>query len=88
MRLKLVVKNHGAVGWFITFIVIVLFDYWAITNKKQTMSQAFKKALYARPAFLPVLIGWLLLTWHLVHPNSMRNTDLFSIVFDKKKDMR
>lgn len=80
------IKNHGAVGWFILFLVVFVFDYWAISNKKQTMSQAFKKALYAKPAFLPVLIGWLLLTWHLVHPARMRKTDVFSIVFDKKKE--
>jgi small-conductance mechanosensitive channel len=88
MKQKLAVKNHGAIGWFITFIVIFLFDYWAIANKKQTMSQAFKKALYLRPTFLPVLVGWLLLTWHLVHPNRMRGTDVFSIVFDKKKEYK
>ena len=80
------VKNHGAFGWLIIFIIVFIFDYWAISNKKQTMSQAFKKALYAKPAFLPVLIGWLLLTWHLVHPASMRDTDVFSIIFDKKKE--
>jgi len=79
-------RNHGAFGWFIVFGVVFVFDYWAITRRKQTMSQAFKKALYAKPGFGPVLFGWLLLTWHLIHPNSLRRTDLFSVIFDKKKE--
>jgi hypothetical protein len=80
------VNNHGIIGWLIVFAVVFFFDYWAISNRKQTMSQAFKKALYMKSAFLPVLVGWLLLTWHLVHTSKMRNTDLFSVVFDKKKE--
>lgn len=80
------IENHGVIGWFGLFLLVVAFDYWAIKNRKQTMSQAFKKALYTRPSFIPIIIGWSLLTWHLIHPHSMRNTDLFSIVFDKKKE--
>lgn len=79
------INNHGAFGWFIVFGVVFVFDYWAISTNHQTMSQAFKKALYAKPGFVPVLVGWLLLTWHLIHPSSLRNTDIFSIIFDRKK---
>jgi hypothetical protein len=82
------IRNHGIFGWFIVFTVVFFFDYWAITSSRQTMSQAFKKALYAKPGFGPVLTGWLILTWHLIHPHSMRNTDLFSIIFDKQKEKR
>ena len=81
------IKNHGAIGWFGLFLLVVAFDYWAIVNRKQTMSQAFKKAFYAKPSFIPMAIGWIILTWHLIHPNSMRNTDVVSVVFDRKKDI-
>lgn len=84
--LKMKIRNHGIIGWFIVVVVVLIFDYWAISSRRQTMSQAFKKALYAKPGFGPVLFGWLLLTWHLVHPATMRRTDLFSIIFDKKKE--
>jgi hypothetical protein len=79
-------KNHGVFGWVIVFCVVVAFDYWAIKNRKQTMSQAFKKALYMKSSFVFVAMFWTLLTWHLIHPHRYRNTDILSVVFDKKKE--
>jgi hypothetical protein len=83
MMMSRLIKNHGFIGWAIVAFVVVVFDYWAITTNKQTMSSAFKNAMYKRYANLAVILGWAVLTWHLVHPRSLRKTDVMSLMIDK-----
>lgn len=80
------ISNHGIIGWAVTALVVAVYDYWAISNSKQTMSNAFKKGLFRKSTSGPVLIGWLILSWHLLHPPRLKKTDLFSIVLDRKNN--
>jgi hypothetical protein len=78
------IEKHGIFGWAATAIVVIAYDYWAMNSRHQTMSNAFKNGLFRRSTFLPTFVGWAILTWHLFHPPSMRKTDVFSIILDRK----
>lgn len=78
------IEKHGILGWFMTAAVVIIYDYWAMSSKRQTMSNAFKNGLFRKSTFVPTVIGWAILTWHLFHPPSLRKTDLFSIILDRK----
>ena len=79
------VEKHGIFGWIVTGLVVIAYDYWAMSSNRQTMSNAFKNGLFRKTTSAPVFIGWVVLTWHLLHPPSLRKTDLFSIIMDRKK---
>ena len=83
---KIKIENHGIIGWIATAAVVVIFDFWAIKLNKQTMSSAFKQGLFRKHTFLFVAGGWLILTWHLIHPEKLKHTDLFSIILDKARN--
>jgi hypothetical protein len=78
------VEKHGILGWAATAVVVIAYDYWAMNSHHQTMSNAFKNGLFRRSTFFPTLVGWAILTWHLFHPPSLRKTDLFSLILDRK----
>lgn len=77
-------EKHGILGWVATALIVTAYDYWALHFKKQTMSAAFKNGAYRRTTSVPVLLGWAILTWHLIHPRRMRKTDIMSILLDRK----
>ena len=55
----------GIIGWALLASVVVIFDAWALTAKRQTMSAAFLEAT-RKPVCREVLaIMWGALTWHL-----------------------
>lgn len=78
------VERHGIFGWIATAVVVFIYDYWAIHGKHQTMSSAFKNGLSRKTTVLPTFVGWAILTWHLFRPESLRKTDLFSLIVDRK----
>jgi hypothetical protein len=80
------IENHGIFGWIATTLVVVIFDYWAIKTGRQTMSKAFKSGLFRKHTSLFVAGGWVILTWHLIHPPKLKHTDLFSIILDRNSN--
>jgi len=78
------VERHGIFGWIMTAIVVIGYDYWAVHGRRQTMSSAFKNGLSRKTTVFPTFIGWAILTWHLFRPDSLKKTDLFSLVVDRK----
>jgi len=78
------IEKHGILGWVMTALVVTAYDYWALHSKHQTMSKAFKNGLFRKSTSLPTFLGWAVLTWHLFHPPSLRKTDLFSVILDRK----
>lgn len=78
------IERHGILGWVATAIVVVAYDYWAIHGSHQTMSSAFKNGLSRKTTVMPTFVSWVILTWHLFRPESLRKTDLFSFIVDRK----
>jgi len=64
----------GIVGWVIVALVVIAFDGWALSSRRQTMSAAFVGAA-RRPGCRELLVVmWGALTWHLFggHPDPLR----------------
>lgn len=62
--------------------LVVLFDTWAITMEKQTMSGAYRNGMARKTTVVPCLFFWFGLTWHLIRPEKMRRTDLLTVAWD------
>lgn len=63
---KLGKPTPGDRAWFVLFVGVALYDWWASESGNDTMSQSFARAVDDPVRRWPTLAFWAYLTGHLV----------------------